>query len=104
MSRVYLLLILLYPFALSAQTADCNYVLSGQVIDEHDHSPLAFATISVKEADKSVMSDSVGFYTITGLCKGEYTAICNHIGCKPVEMKVKIRGNTVQNFYPEHHE
>src|SRR5688572_18246821 len=99
MSRIYLFLILLYPFMLPAQMTDCNYSLSGQVIDEHDHSPLAYATILVKEANKSAMGDSLGFYSITGLCKGEYTVVCNHIGCEPVQLKVRIRGNTVQNFF-----
>ncbi len=95
---------LLFPVALVAQEGDCNYILSGQVIDEHDHSPLSFATITVKEASKSVIGDSLGFYSIKGLCKGEYSVVCNHIGCDPVEMKVKIKDNTIQNFYPEHHE
>jgi len=97
-------ILLLFPAALCAQQAECIYTLSGQVIDDHDRSPLSFATITVKEANKSAIGDSLGFYIIKGLCKGEYSVVCNHIGCDPMEMKVKIKDNTIQNFYPEHHE
>lgn len=85
------------------QQADCNYTLSGKVIDEHDKSALAFATVYVKEIERGAVSDEQGNYEIQNLCKGTYTIIVNHIGCSQIEQTISLTANLKHNFYPEHH-
>ena len=76
----------------------CPWHDKSYVIDEHDGMPLTFATVEVVEADKSTIGDSTGYYEIKGLCRGEYTVICRHIGCEPEIEKLKIRKDVVFNF------
>ncbi|GIV35190.1 MAG: membrane protein [Chitinophagales bacterium] len=87
-----------------AQDPVCSLTLSGYVLDAHDGTPLAYASIQIKETGQGTIGDSTGFYRLTGLCPGEYTVVCTHVGCKPVELKILIRNHTSRNFYPEHHE
>ncbi len=81
----------------------CNSTLSGKVIDEHNEEPLLYADIYIKELQKGAVSDTLGNYIIRNLCNGTYTAVCSHIGCEKVEQIINVKGNTVVNFYPEHH-
>lgn len=81
----------------------CDFTLSGKVIDEHDRQPLEFATLYIKELGKGAVTDSLGNYFIGGLCKGTYTITCLHIGCDSIVDKITIEGDKTQNFYPEHH-
>lgn len=83
--------------------SQCDFVLSGRVIDHHDRTPLEFAEIFIKELKRGALSDSLGNYRITNLCQGNYTVTCHHMGCDSVITIVMVEGNTIQNFYPEHH-
>lgn len=93
----------IFIFIIRSASAQCSYTLQGKVIDHHDRQPLEFAEIYIKELQKGSLTDSLGKYTITGLCNGSYTILCKHLGCEDITLTVDINGNTVQNFYPEHH-
>ena len=86
-----------------AQTTVCNYSLSGKVIDEHDKSPLMFATVYIKELERGSVSDDKGNYKIDNLCKGTYTITVSHLGCDPIKETITLTKSTKHNFYPEHH-
>ena len=86
-----------------AQTLECNYTLSGKVIDEHDQSPLLFATVFIKELERGSVSDDMGNYKIENLCKGTYTVVINHLGCEPIVEKIILTKSEEHHFYPEHH-
>ena len=104
MQRILLILAVVSFKPVFAQAQDsCTFSLSGYVIDEHDKSPLSYATIMIKEIGNGTIADRLGHYIINGLCGGKYIVVCEHIGCEPVEKVVSIDGNTTQNFYPEHH-
>lgn len=83
--------------------AQCAFTLSGRVIDHHDRTPLEFAEVFIPELKKGGLTDSLGYYKITGICNGNYTLVCKHLGCEDVKLPITVNGNTVQNFYPEHH-
>ncbi len=89
-------------FSAHAQES-CTYQMTGYVIDDHDRSPLSDSKIYLKNSKMEVFADSNGYYVFTGLCAGTYTFYCKHFGCDVVTQTVTISGNTVQNFYPEHH-
>jgi iron complex outermembrane receptor protein len=86
-----------------AQNKTCNYTLSGKIIDEHDNSPLLFATVFIKELKKGSVSDDKGNYSIDNLCEGDYTIIVSHLGCDPITENITITKSKKHNFYPEHH-
>lgn len=89
--------------AYSVTVAQCTFSLTGRVIDHHDRSPLEFAEIYIPQLKKGALTDSLGYYKITGMCNGNYTIVCKHLGCEDVQLPITVNGNTVQNFYPEHH-
>ncbi len=82
---------------------NCNYTLSGKIIDEHDKSALEYATVYVQELERGAVSDNKGNYKIENLCEGTYTIVVKHVGCSPVTESVSVSKNTKHNFYPEHH-
>ena len=84
-----------------AQTTVCNFTLSGKVIDEHDKTPLMFATVYIKELERGSVSDDKGNYTIENLCKRTYTIIVSHLGCDPVTETITLTKSEKHHFYPE---
>ena len=83
--------------------SQCNYSLSGRVIDAHDKKPLEFAQLYIKELNVSTTADTAGYYVIKNICAGTYTVLCQHFGCDSVISIIKINDDTKKNFYPEHH-
>jgi len=100
---VFLLVLFLSCYNSFAQEKACNYTLSGKVLDDHDRSPLEFATVYIKELERGAVSDGKGNYTIDNLCKGTYTILISHLGCNPISETITIIKNRTHNFYPEHH-
>lgn len=106
LTHILFLFLLLFskPTDSQAQNADCPYSLSGTVSDEHNGEPLSYATIYIEELKTGVVSDSLGYYRMEGICKGIYTITASHIGCESVTKKVTLQNHTVQHFVTEHHE
>lgn len=101
--RYFIICVIMCCAATVNVAAQCNATMSGKVIDEHDQQPLPYASIYIKELGKGATSDSLGNYSIHNLCDGIYTIICSHLGCEDVEKTVTVSGNTLQDFFPEHH-
>jgi len=88
----------------SGQTGTrCSWSISGTVLDEHDNSPLDYATIYIKEADRGVVADSLGQFQINDLCATFYTLFISHLGCESVEQTIRVAGHEVVIFRLEHH-
>lgn len=85
--KKYLLLILLSCFTsiLFAQTG----TLSGQITD-HNQKPVVAATVSIKEVNKSTMTDQNGRYEISGLKYGSYTVTISSITTHAKTITVKV--------------
>jgi len=102
-TRFVFVWLLIHVTIVGFSQSNCNYSLSGRIIDEHDKSALNYATVYIKELERGGISDIKGNYKITDLCEGTYTIVVNHIGCSPVTESVSITKNMEHNFYPEHH-
>lgn len=98
---VYWLMMALH---LNAAPAPCDYSIKGRVIDEHDFSPLDYSTIFVLELSKGVMSDSLGYFELKGICPGTYTFRISHLGCESLDTLITVSYPiSFLNFYLEHH-
>lgn len=86
-----------------AQNTNCHASLEGAVIDEHNHSPLEFATLYIIELKIGLISDSIGRFKFENICEGHYHIKISHLDCEAITQTVQISGKTVQNFYLEHH-
>ena len=54
---------------------------------------IPFASISIKKTTKGTTANSKGQYSLQ-LAKGEYSIVCQNIGFKTNEKKIKIEDNT----------
>ncbi|MFY0651649.1 MAG: TonB-dependent receptor [Cyclobacteriaceae bacterium] len=100
---MFTLVLVLFYGILFGQQENCHSSLFGQIIDEHDQSPLEYASIYIKELKRGVTADAEGNYTISGLCPAEYTIEVRHIGCNPRVVLVDVKGNSKRHFHLEHH-
>jgi iron complex outermembrane receptor protein len=100
---LFVLVLFLSTYNCFTQTTVCNYTLSGKVIDEHDKTPLMFATVYIKELERGSVSDDKGNYKVENLCKGTYTIIVSHLGCDPISETITLTKSVKHHFYPEHH-
>lgn len=100
--RIYFMIVLLLCSYLSV-SQNCNYTLSGTVLDLHDGTPLVGAVLIVKETNQSVQTNLDGQYTIVNLCDATYSIQISHEACLTKGVTVKITENTNKNFRLEHH-
>lgn len=75
---------------------DCSYHLHGQVVYGANHEPAAFAQVYIKELGQVALTDSLGHYTFGGLCIGQYTIQCTHIGGESLETHLHLSADTDQ--------
>ena len=86
-----------------ATSQNCQNTLSGYIIDLHDQSPLANATIILAGAETAVITDEKGFYSISGLCDATYSLQISHPACSTQAVRVIVRGDTERTVNMEHH-
>lgn len=84
-----LLLISCFTNIATAQTGD----LSGTVTD-HEGQPVERATITVKEQNRSTMTNSDGKYILKDLKPGQFTLVITSVATETRSMAVKISGAT----------
>jgi iron complex outermembrane receptor protein len=77
------LIFLSFFFPLPAQS--CEQTLNGVVVQQKDRSPLPYASIHLKELDRTVLSDANGHFIFGDLCPGTYTFVCHHTNCEDLE-------------------
>lgn len=83
--------------------AQCDLVLSGRVVDEHDRTPLDFASVELVGTGRAVQAGADGSFRMEGLCPGSYTLRVGHVGCDPVERRVEMKDDVVLEVKLEHH-
>jgi len=81
----------------------CTYTFLGELSDFHDGTPIASATVFIKEHNKYIVSDSNGKFKIENLCSGTLTLKISHIGCETKTMSYIIEGDTYAAIKLEHH-
>src|SRR6056297_1030460 len=96
----YLVLFILPFFGFSQQ---CKAVFLGEIRDFHDNTPIAGATVYIKNLDKYKASDENGKFKIENLCKGEITLVISHIGCETKTVTYTIDGDVFKTIELEHH-
>lgn len=103
LKRIFLLPVALLCFGHTEAQELCVHVLSGQVIDDHDRTPLAFAEIYLPELERGTVADVNGAYRLDGLCPGRLLLRVTHLGCEPVEVRVEMKDDKVLDLHLEHH-
>ncbi|MCB0515805.1 MAG: TonB-dependent receptor [Chitinophagales bacterium] len=83
--------------------SQCDIHLQGQVLDEHDGSPLSFSNIQIVGSQQGIATDSLGFFSLQNLCKGKISLRISHIGCETVEKSFVLKNDSTIVFFLEHH-
>ncbi|MFM9986564.1 MAG: TonB-dependent receptor [Flavobacteriales bacterium] len=98
--RILLLVLLIgIVFTSWSQAPPCNLILSGRVMDPEDGEALPFAQIICVELERGVLADSAGNYVFDGICPGEYTFMCRHLGCLPSSVVLALNSKTEHDFH-----
>lgn len=101
--KLFLLLLLLAIAPELLAQESCAFVLTGQVIDEHDDGVLAYSELKIIHTSNGVVADKNGKFKFDNLCRGNLTLIISHIGCTPDTVKLTVKSDTNVIFYLEHH-
>ena len=97
------ILSLSFSFLVVGVQAQCVLVLSGRVVDEHDRTPLDFASVELVGTGRSVQATADGSFRLDALCPGTYVLRVGHVGCDPVERRVELKDDVVLEVKLEHH-
>lgn len=95
---VFFCLIVSYGFS-----QDCTYTLQGKIIDFHDGSIIEGATVHIKNTRRYTATNAKGNFRFSNLCKGVFTLVISHIGCKTIEENINLKANYSGKFTLEHH-
>ncbi|MAY22139.1 MAG: TonB-dependent receptor [Flavobacteriaceae bacterium] len=82
---------------------ECDYTLSGTIIDTNDNSPLSGATVIVAGLERAVISNFEGNFKIEGLCEGTYNLQISHPECSTQAYSVALKESLTKTFKLEHH-
>jgi iron complex outermembrane recepter protein len=91
-------------YTIGAEPIKCDFIIKGRVIDEHDSSPLDYATIFLPELGKGTLADSLGYFELRGVCSGEYIFRISHLGCETRDTLIAVHYPMEPLvFFLEHH-
>jgi iron complex outermembrane receptor protein len=73
-----------------AFSQNCDINLHGHVEDPDTREKLSGATVIILELNKEITTDAQGDFQFNNLCPGTYTLSITHVGCDPVQEKIKL--------------
>lgn len=101
MSRnIFILLFSLFGAGIFAQ--ECSFILSGKITDADNSEALEFSVLYIKEINFSTNANEKGNFQFNNLCKGDYTLLIKHFGCRDTTIKIHIEKNTKLNVKLPH--
>ncbi|MGB1248629.1 MAG: carboxypeptidase-like regulatory domain-containing protein, partial [Chitinophagales bacterium] len=101
-NRQSILTVLFSLLAFVSFAQECQYTISGQVIDEGTKLPLPFVTVILQEKSYGVTTDDNGFYSLENICEGHFHLIFSHIGCEAHKFHLDISADTIVNINLSH--
>jgi len=84
-------------------TQDCSHSLTGTVIDQHDSTALAGATLFAPDLGRAVFTDLDGNFTMEGLCQGRLVLVISHPICDTQQIEVVLPYSGDYILELEHH-
>lgn len=95
--------LLFFFFCLKNYSQNCTYTLQGTVIDYHDKTPLAEATVYIKKINRFTTTDNKGNFSFNKLCSNKLAIEIAHIACDNKVFTIDIERDVFKVFYLEHH-
>ncbi|WP_240163954.1 carboxypeptidase-like regulatory domain-containing protein [Spirosoma taeanense] len=82
-----------------AQTP-CVTVLTGRILGQDTHQPLAGATVFVRELGTGAVADTAGYFRLSAVCPGQYTLNVQFVGYKSITSSIAVRTDSLQTLAP----
>ncbi len=101
--KFYFFLLTTLWFVFPAFAQECTKSISGEVIDFHDKTPLAGALVVVVGQNTSVTTNSLGEFTIDGLCDTAIELEISHPECTSQFLTIDTNDETNLKISLEHH-
>lgn len=73
-----------------AAAQSCIFKLTGHVTDQDTGEPLAGATVTLLELNRTLTTDLAGDFRFDSLCAGRYTLVVTHISCGTVQRNIRL--------------
>jgi iron complex outermembrane receptor protein len=96
MKKVLSLCIVLLIACISAYAQDSLHTLTISVKHADDKEPLIGATVSVPSLNRTVVADSTGVATFTGVAKGSYAVTVSFVGFEEHQITVTVPQSTAE--------
>ncbi|WP_031426453.1 TonB-dependent receptor [Flavimarina sp. Hel_I_48] len=87
----------------SGKAQQCDFTLSGKVVDFHDGSILVGAVLSIENQQIYEVTDLDGNFVLRGLCAGTAQVTITHPECEVKTFTINVDDHATQNFRLEHH-
>lgn len=97
----FILNVVFFLLGITFINAQNTYKITGKILDNHDHTPLQNATITV--GNSMAHSNENGVFYLSKVPKGIYTVQVSHTDCSPVTRKLVVDKNLDLTFQLEHH-
>ncbi|HET8838833.1 MAG TPA: TonB-dependent receptor [Flavobacteriaceae bacterium] len=81
--------LLCFPENLKAQYA----TIEGKIV--HQGKPVAFVNVYLEDTQIGTVSDSLGFYKISGIAEGQYTLIASYVGADRFKKQIHLSAKQV---------
>lgn len=103
MKQSILLLLVCLLLVYTGTSQQCESILLGEIIDFHDNTPLAGATIFVTGKNRQTISDEDGKFRFKDLCNGVLELEISHPECTTKFVTLTVSGDTYEKVLLEHH-
>lgn len=83
-------------------TAQCTLRFTGRVMDADTRMPLSGALVEIPALRISQLTNELGYFTIQGICAGNYNVSVSHVSCTPVTEHIHFKDDLQHNFALPH--
>ncbi len=85
---------MLYMLCYFTAVSQCEFKITGQVLDLDDGTELADCIIQIQPLNITTVSNSHGRFAFSDLCAGDYRLLVQHFGCRDTAVFIKLTKNT----------
>ncbi|MBU0473739.1 MAG: TonB-dependent receptor [Bacteroidetes bacterium] len=89
---------ILFLLLISTNLFSQNFSLNGIITDKENNQPLQNCNIFIPELETGSISNSIGFFEISNIPKGNYDIQCSFVGFKTITKTISINSSLTINF------
>ncbi len=102
-SKALIAILFVIGAPVSAFVQNCTLTISGYVRDAGTGLPISNVNILLEESRKGAVSDSSGFFSLSGVCTGTFHLRISHIGCETQRLYLTFDKDTILDLELDHY-